>query len=197
LWPRRLRLAPRLLREPPSWPRPSHLGGVAGAESSAGWCRSRSARRWRPSHPTTATSRRPQPASRPRCLPGRLRSRRSRARPGRCHGRSTWEDEREPRDLYGGFLDSDRSRQRTLSPQRPTLEGRPAGVGLRGRRSRTRRALPRARGRRVAQWVLFSLFGIVMLLTGLADAVGGLTTGDGLERQLSRSSILLGMMRSR
>ena len=46
----------------------------------------------------------------------------------------------------------------------------------------------------VAQSVLFSLLGIVILLTGLAHVLGGFTTGDELERQRSRSSILLGMM---
>jgi len=46
----------------------------------------------------------------------------------------------------------------------------------------------------VAQSVLFSLFGIVILLTGLAHVLGGFTTGEELERQQSRSSILLGMM---
>jgi uncharacterized membrane protein HdeD (DUF308 family) len=44
----------------------------------------------------------------------------------------------------------------------------------------------------VAQSVLFSLFGILIMLTGLV--LGGFTTGDELERQRSRSSILLGMM---
>jgi uncharacterized membrane protein HdeD (DUF308 family) len=42
--------------------------------------------------------------------------------------------------------------------------------------------------------VLFSLFGIVIVLTGLAHVLGGFTTGDELERQQSASSILLGMM---
>ena len=46
----------------------------------------------------------------------------------------------------------------------------------------------------VAQSVLFSLFGILIMLTGLAHVLGGFTTGDELERQQSRSSILLGMM---
>jgi uncharacterized membrane protein HdeD (DUF308 family) len=46
----------------------------------------------------------------------------------------------------------------------------------------------------VAQSVLFSLFGIVIMLTGLAHVLGGFTTGDELERQQSASSILLGMM---
>ena len=46
----------------------------------------------------------------------------------------------------------------------------------------------------VAQSVLFSLLGIVILLTGLAHVLGGFTTGDELERQQSRSSVLLGMM---
>lgn len=46
----------------------------------------------------------------------------------------------------------------------------------------------------VAQRVLFSLLGIVILLTGLAHVLGGFRTGDELERELSRSSILLGMM---
>ena len=46
----------------------------------------------------------------------------------------------------------------------------------------------------VAQRVLFSLLGIVIMLTGLAHVLGGFRTGDELERELSRSSILLGMM---
>ena len=45
----------------------------------------------------------------------------------------------------------------------------------------------------VAQSVLFSLLGIVILLTGFAHVLGGFRTGDELERELSRSSILLGM----
>ena len=42
--------------------------------------------------------------------------------------------------------------------------------------------------------MLFSLLGIVILLTGLAHVLGGFSTGDELERERSRSSILLGMM---
>jgi uncharacterized membrane protein HdeD (DUF308 family) len=45
----------------------------------------------------------------------------------------------------------------------------------------------------VAQSVLLSLLGIVILLTGFAHVLGGFRTGDELERELSRSSILLGM----
>lgn len=46
----------------------------------------------------------------------------------------------------------------------------------------------------VAQSVLVWLLAIVILLTGLAHVLGGFTTGDDLERQRSRSSVLLGMM---
>ena len=46
----------------------------------------------------------------------------------------------------------------------------------------------------VVQSVLFSLLGIVILLTGLAHVLDGFTTGDEFERQRSRSNILLGMM---
>ena len=46
----------------------------------------------------------------------------------------------------------------------------------------------------VAQAVLVSLLAIVILLTGLAHVLEGFTTGDELERQRSRSSVLLGMM---
>ncbi len=46
----------------------------------------------------------------------------------------------------------------------------------------------------VAQSVLVWLLAIVILLTGLAHLLGGFTTGDELERQSSRSSVLLGMM---
>jgi uncharacterized membrane protein HdeD (DUF308 family) len=46
----------------------------------------------------------------------------------------------------------------------------------------------------VAQSVLFSLLAIVILLTGLAHVLDGFRTGDELERELSGSSILLGMM---
>jgi len=46
----------------------------------------------------------------------------------------------------------------------------------------------------VSQSVLVSLLAIVILLTGLAHILGGFKTGDALERQSSRSSVLLGMM---
>jgi uncharacterized membrane protein HdeD (DUF308 family) len=46
----------------------------------------------------------------------------------------------------------------------------------------------------VAQSVLVWLLAIVILLTGLAHILAGFATGDELERQRSRSSILLGMM---
>ena len=46
----------------------------------------------------------------------------------------------------------------------------------------------------VAQSVLVWLLGIVILLTGLAHLLEGFSTGDELERQRSRQSVLLGMM---
>jgi uncharacterized membrane protein HdeD (DUF308 family) len=46
----------------------------------------------------------------------------------------------------------------------------------------------------VAQSVLVWLLAIVILLTGLAHIFAGFATGDELERQRSRSSILLGIM---
>ena len=46
----------------------------------------------------------------------------------------------------------------------------------------------------VAQSVLVWLLAIVILLTGIAHVLGGFRTGDQLERQPSRSSVLLGMM---
>ncbi|MGZ8707654.1 MAG: HdeD family acid-resistance protein [Gaiellaceae bacterium] len=46
----------------------------------------------------------------------------------------------------------------------------------------------------VAQSVLVWLLAIVILLTGLAHLLAGFSTGDELERQRSRSSVLLGMM---
>jgi uncharacterized membrane protein HdeD (DUF308 family) len=46
----------------------------------------------------------------------------------------------------------------------------------------------------VAQSVLVWLLATVILLTGLAHVLGGFRTGEQLERQPSRSSILLGMM---
>jgi uncharacterized membrane protein HdeD (DUF308 family) len=46
----------------------------------------------------------------------------------------------------------------------------------------------------VAQSVLVSLLATVILLTGLAHVLGGFRTGDELERQRSRSSVLLGLM---
>ena len=46
----------------------------------------------------------------------------------------------------------------------------------------------------VAQSVLVWLLAIVILLTGLAHVLEGFRVGDELERQPSRSSILLGMM---
>lgn len=46
----------------------------------------------------------------------------------------------------------------------------------------------------VAQSVLVWLLAMVILLTGLAHILAGFSTGDELERQRSRSSVLLGMM---
>ncbi|MGZ8697308.1 MAG: HdeD family acid-resistance protein [Gaiellaceae bacterium] len=46
----------------------------------------------------------------------------------------------------------------------------------------------------VAQSVLVWLLATVILLTGLAHLLAGFSTGDELERQRSRSSVLLGMM---
>jgi uncharacterized membrane protein HdeD (DUF308 family) len=46
----------------------------------------------------------------------------------------------------------------------------------------------------VAQSVLVWLLATVILLTGLAHVFEGFATGDELERQRSRSSVLLGMM---
>jgi len=46
----------------------------------------------------------------------------------------------------------------------------------------------------VAEAVLVWLLAIVILLTGVAHVLGGFRTGDELERQRSRSSVLLGMM---
>jgi uncharacterized membrane protein HdeD (DUF308 family) len=46
----------------------------------------------------------------------------------------------------------------------------------------------------VAKSVLVSLLATVILLTGLAHVLGGFRIGDELERQRSRSSVLLGMM---
>ncbi len=46
----------------------------------------------------------------------------------------------------------------------------------------------------VAQSVLVWLLAIVILLTGLAHVLEGFSAGDELERQPSRSSVLLGMM---
>ena len=42
--------------------------------------------------------------------------------------------------------------------------------------------------------MLVWLLAVVILLTGLAHVLGGFATGDELERQRSRSSVLLGMM---
>jgi uncharacterized membrane protein HdeD (DUF308 family) len=91
-------------------------------------------------------------------------------------------------------LDPYRSRQHTLSPQRPTHEGVPLVSGCAGVVAGLVVLFHERVDDVVAQSVLFSLLGIVILLTGLAHVLGGFTTGDELARQLSRSSILLGMM---
>jgi uncharacterized membrane protein HdeD (DUF308 family) len=46
----------------------------------------------------------------------------------------------------------------------------------------------------VTQTVLVTLLAIVILLTGLAHVLAGFKTGDDLDREPSRSSVLLGMM---